>query len=99
MIKRLLLTLAMVTLGAAAATAAPLNAKVTAIDKDTVQVVVEGKLPDWVKKGGKVRFLSAKGMIVSVQADTVAIATAKASQTKVGNAVTLDKPRAGVSGC
>lgn len=98
MIKHLTLTLAMLAL-AASASAAPLKAKVTAVEKDTVRVAVEGKLPDWVKKGGKVRFLGAKGVIVKVLADTVSIATPNAVQTKVGNAVTLDKPRVGPSGC
>lgn len=99
MLRRLALTLALLAFGTAAALAAPLNGKVTAIDKDKVQVVVAGKLADWVKKGNPVRFLGTKGKIVSVSADTVTIATPKSGTAKVGQAVTLEKPRPGVSGC
>lgn len=101
MFKRLALTLALLAFGAAMAFAAPppMNGKVTAVDAPKVQVVVTGKLAVWVKKGNNVRFLGTKGKIVSVSADTVTISTPKAGTAKVGQPVTLEKPRPGVSGC
>lgn len=99
MLKRLALTLGLLVFGAAVAFAAPLNGKITAIDKDQVKVQVVEKLPDWVKAGKNVRFLATKGKIVAVAADVVTITTPKAGTAKVGQAVTLEKPRPGVSGC
>ncbi len=103
MIKRFALALVTLAFGATAAAAAPppapMNAKVIAINKDTVQVVLEGKAADWMKKGGKVRFLGGRAYIVAIATDTLSITTPKSSQTKVGAAVKLEKPRAGVSGC
>lgn len=98
-IRRVVLPLVLLAFTATTALAAPMKGKVTSIEKDKVRVVVAGKLAEWIKKGSKVRFLSARGMIAGVSADTVSITTPKASQAKVGQEVTLEKPRPGVSGC
>ena len=97
--KPLALALVLVTLGVTVALAAPVKGKVVAIDKNRVTVVVAEKLPTWAKKGMNVRFLEARSLIVAISADTVTISCPKAAKTKVGSAVTLEKPKAGVAGC
>lgn len=99
MLKRLALALGLLVFMAAVALAAPLKGKILTIEKDQVQVKVTDKLEDWIKKGASVRFLAAKGKIVSVAGDTVTVSSTKAGTAKVGQDVTLEKPRAGVSGC
>ncbi len=99
MLKRLALVLGLLVFGAVAALAAPLNGKITAVDKDQVKVQVVEKLPDWVKVGKNVRFLATKGKVLAVAGDVVTLSTTKAGTVKVGQAVTLEKPRPGVSGC
>jgi hypothetical protein len=100
MVKRLAFALVLLALGASLALAAPMSGKVISINKPEVRVVVKGKLADWVKKGAPVRFLSMRGTITGVSADTVSISSPKAEKTKVGAIVTLEKPRSpSAAGC
>lgn len=50
------------SLFAAAATAAA--GKIAAVDGSKVQVVVDGKMPDWVKKGAVVKLTDEAGKVV-----------------------------------
>ena len=99
MMRRLVLTAVVLACVATSALAAPMTGKVAGIKKQEVRVVVAGKPADWVKKGAKIRFLGTKGWVVGVAADTVTISTPKASTTKVGATVTLEKPVPTAVGC
>ena len=103
--KRILLTFVLI-----AAIAAPVftagkavTGKVTAIDGTKITVAIDGDKPDWVKKNGFVKFKSGTGKITEVSAPDIKPATfvatyKKASEMKVGDAVTFEKGLS-VAGC
>ena len=97
--RRLILTGVLLAMTVSAALAAPISGKVHCIRKQVVCVVLSDKPAVWVKKGAGVRFLGARGTITEVVADTVKISTPRFAKTKVGEVVTLEKPRANVAGC
>ncbi len=99
MLRRLALACLVTAFAASAALAAPMTGKVLQVQKKQVRLVLTSKAADWVKKGAAVRFLGARGTIVSVAKDTLVVSTPNAAKTKPGETVTLDKPRAGVAGC
>lgn len=97
--KRIALALALVALGASVALAAPLTGKVLTVEKEQLRVVLNAKPESWIKKGGKVRVLEGRGLIVEIAGDTLVISTPKAEKAKVGDEIKILKPRAGVAGC
>ncbi len=108
MFKRLVLAAILALLVAVAATAAPLPGKVVSTAADTVVVVAHFEKADWLKVGAAVRLMNAdkgavvgKSMVVGVADSTVTLVApkGKAKDLKPGSAVTLDKPKAGMSGC
>jgi len=105
--KRFILTLVLIAAIAAPvfAAAPPKTAagKVTAIEGTKVTIAIEGDKPEWVKKNGFVKFKSGTGKIVEVSASDIKPATfvatyKKASDMKVGDAVTFEKGLS-VAGC
>ncbi len=97
--RRLLITVVMLAVMATAAMAAPQSGKVIKIQNKEVSLVLGAKPAIWVKKGGPVRFLGARAMVVSIASDTLVLSTPNAAKTKVGETVTIDKPRASGAGC
>ena len=99
MLKRWLLTGALLAAAVTAAVAAPMSGKVVKVQKQEVRLVLTGKPADWVKKGTAIKFLGARGTILGVAKDTVTVSTPNAAKTKAGETVTLDKARATAAGC
>ena len=105
MMKRTLTALILVAAVAVSPMAAAKTAtgKVTAIDGTKVTIAIEGERPDWIKKNGPVKFKVGPGKILEVSAKdatpfTIVVNTKKASEMKVGEAVTFEKGLA-MSGC
>ncbi len=105
---RLILAAVLALFAAAAATAAPLPGKVATTAADTVVVIAHFEKIDWLKVGAAVRLMDAdkgavvgKSMVIGVADSTVTLVApkGKAKNLKAGSAVTLDKPKAGMSGC
>ncbi len=97
---RLLLAALAVALGASAAlAAAPFTGKIAVVNKQHICILVSAKPEVWMKKGAKVRVLGGRATIVNVVADTLCVVSPKAAGAKVGEKVTLEKPRAGATGC
>ena len=99
MFKKLTLAFLILAFTAGAALAAPLTAKVATVDTKSIQGTLDAeKAPAWVKKGAaiKIKGLGA-AKITEVAGKTVTISTSKASDTKVGEAISFDK--AGSVGC
>jgi hypothetical protein len=103
--KRLLTALVLITVMAVSAMAATktVSGKVTAIDGTKITIAIDGERADWIKKNGFVKFKVGPGKIVDVSAAdvtplTIVVNTKKASEFKVGDAVTFEKGLA-VSGC
>jgi hypothetical protein len=77
--------------------------KITAIDGTKITIAIEGERPDWIKKNAPVKFKVGPGKIVELSAPdvtpfTIIVNTKKASEMKVGEAVTFEKGLA-MSGC
>jgi hypothetical protein len=105
MMKRTLTALILAAAVAVSALAAAKTAtgKITAIDGTKVTIALEGERPDWIKKNGPVKFKIGPGKIVELSAAdakpfTIVVNTKKASEMKVGDAVTFEKGLA-TSGC
>ena len=99
MFKRFVLALVILAFAAGTAMAAPLTAKVATVDTKSVVVTLDAdKAPAWVKKGAaiKIKGLGA-AKITEVSGKSVTISTSKASEVKVGDAISFDK--AGSVGC
>jgi predicted secreted protein len=99
MIKRFLVALAVVVLGATLALAAPMKGKVTAIDGKKVQVELVGEKADWMKKGAPVKFKGGVGRIVEITDNKVTFNSKKADTLKAGDEIDLDKGPATLEGC
>ena len=108
MLRRLVFVIILAGIGVAAALAAPLPATVQSTAADTVVVDVKFEKPVWMKEGLPVRVvrvekdvLIGKSMIIDVADSTITILTpkGKAKNLKPGASITLDKPRAGMTGC
>jgi hypothetical protein len=108
MFRRLAIIVALAGIGATAALAAPLTGKVQSTAADTVVVIVNFEKIEWVKKGASVRLVAAekgavigKCVIISAADSTVTLLApkTKAKGLAPGAAVTLDKPKAGMTGC
>jgi len=105
MIKRITLAIALLAFAVAAAVAAPWTGTVAAIDGKNVQITVAAEKPDWVKKGAAVVVKDeagktiAGGKVTEVSGASITISSRKASELKVGQAVTLEKSKGALAGC
>jgi predicted secreted protein len=99
MIRRLLVAAAAVALSAGLALAAPVRAKVTAIDGRKVTIeLVDGKA-DWMKKGAPVKFKGGVGRIREIAEKTITMNSRAADKLKVGDEIEVDKGPATLEGC
>jgi hypothetical protein len=105
MLKRTALALMLAAAVAVSAMAAAKTAtgKVTAIDGTKVTIALEGERPDFIKKNAPVKFKVGPGKIIELSAPdakpfTIVVNTKKASEMKVGDAVTFEKGLS-TSGC
>ncbi len=99
MIKRFLVALSVVALGATLALAAPVKAKVTAIDGKKVTVELVDEKADWMKKGAPVKFKGGVGRIREIVDKTITMNSKKADILKIGDEIELDKGPAMLEGC
>lgn len=99
MLKPIAITCGLLVIGTATALAAPFTAKVAAVNKSHVCLVVSQAPEAWMKKGAKVRVFGGKAMIVNVVPDTICVMSPNAGKAKVGATVPIEKPRAGAAGC
>jgi len=99
MMKRLLVALVALALGATVALAAPVKAKVTAIDGKKVTVELVDEKADWMKKGAPVKFKGGVGRIREIVDKTIAMNSKNAEKLKVGDEIELDKGPATLEGC
>jgi hypothetical protein len=99
MLKRWLLTGALLAAMSTTAVAAPMSGKVVRVQKQEVRLVLVGKPADWVKKGTAIKFLGARATILGVAKDTLTVSSPNAAKTKAGETVTFDKARATAAGC
>lgn len=99
MLGRIVLTVALLAGFATAALAAPITGKVIKVQDKQVRVVLSVKPAVWMKKGAFVRFLGGRSTLTAVGGDTLTITTPNAAKTKVGESVTVEKPRASAAGC
>jgi opacity protein-like surface antigen len=99
MMKRLLVALATVAVSASLALAAPVKAKVTAIDGKKVTIELVDAKADWMKKGAPVKFKGGVGRITDVVENTVTMNSKNASKLTVGGEIELDKGPATLEGC
>jgi hypothetical protein len=99
MIKRFLVAVSVVALGATLALAAPVKAKVTAIDGKKVTVDLVDEKAEWMKKGAPVKFKGGVGRIREIVDKTITMNSKKADILKVGDEIELDKGPAMLEGC
>lgn len=108
MFRRLVFVVILASLGATAAMAAPLPGKVKSTASDTLVVVVKMENVEWLVVGKPVRLMDAdkgalvgKSMVIGIADSTVTVVApkGKAKNLKPGSSVTMEKPKAGMSGC
>jgi opacity protein-like surface antigen len=99
MIKRFLVALAAVAVSASLALAAPVKAKVTAIDGKKVTIELVDAKADWMKKGAPVKFKGGVGRITDITENTVTMNSKNASKLTVGGEIEVDKGPATLEGC
>lgn len=108
MFRRLAFVMILAGIGAAAAMAAPLPGKVHSTSADTLVVVVKLENVDWLVVGKPVRLMDAdkgalvgKSTVIAIADSTVTVVApkGKAKNLKPGSSVTMEKPKAGMSGC
>jgi hypothetical protein len=99
MIKRFLVAVSVVALGATLALAAPVKAKVTAIEGKKVTVELVDEKAEWMKKGAPVKFKGGVGRIREIVDKTITMNSKKADILKVGDEIELDKGPAMLEGC
>lgn len=108
MFRRLAFVIILAGIGVAAALAAPLPGKVQSAASDTLVVVVNLENVEWLVVGKPVRLMDAdkgalvgKSMVIGVADSTVTLVApkGKAKNLKPGSSVTMEKPKAGMSGC
>jgi predicted secreted protein len=99
MIKRFLVALAAVAVSASLALAAPVKAKVTAIDGKKVTIELVDEKADWMKKGAPVKFKGGVGRIREIVEKTVTMNSKNASKLTVGDEIEVDKGPATLEGC
>ena len=99
MLKRFLVAITVVVLGAAVALAEPMQGKVTAIDGKKVQIELTGEKAAWLKKGAPVKFKGGVGRVVEIKDAALTINSKNASKLTVGDEIELDKGPATLEGC
>jgi predicted secreted protein len=99
MIKRFVVAAAAVALSATLAFAAPVKAKVTAIDGKKVTVDLVDEKAVWMKKGAPVKFKGGVGRIQEIADKTITVNSKNAAKLKVGDEIELDKGPARLEGC
>lgn len=108
MLKRLAFVMILAGIGAAAALAAPLPGKVQSTAADTVVVAVKIENVEWLAVGKPVRLMDAdkkllvgKSTVIAIGDSTVTLVApkGKAKNLAAGSSVTMEKPKAGMSGC
>jgi preprotein translocase subunit YajC len=99
MLKRLLVAVAVVLLGAAVALAAPMQGKVKGIEGTKVQIELTGEKAAWLKKGAPVKWKGGVGRVVEIKDAALTINSKSSSKLKVGDAIELDKGPADLAGC
>jgi len=99
MIKRFVVAAAAVVLSASMALAAPVKAKVTAIDGKKVTVELVDEKAEWMKKGAPVKFKGGVGRIREIVDKTITMNSKNAEKLKVGDEIELDKGPATLEGC
>jgi opacity protein-like surface antigen len=99
MIKRFLVALAAVAVSASLALAAPVKAKVTAIDGKKVTIELVDAKADWMKKGAPVKFKGGVGRITDITENTFTMNSKNASKLTVGGEIEVDKGPATLEGC
>jgi ABC-type transporter Mla subunit MlaD len=98
MFKRIVLALVAVAFVATAAFAAPVAAKVSAVDGDKVTVALQADKPAWMKVGAPVKIKNVgPGKVAAIDGTSVTITTKKAGDLKAGQDVSIDK--GGMAGC
>lgn len=106
MFKRLILVLSFMAIGLVTSYAAEnTTGKVIALEKNQIQITVDGEMPTWCHKGRGVMLLDEAGKAivrrarVIEQAETnITVRSNSAGNLKVGDTVTLQKSRVS-SGC
>jgi hypothetical protein len=88
-----------------AAQAATPTGKVVAVEGNKIQIVVQGEVTAWMKKGGVVKVSNEAGKIVESAAKvteaaekTLTLTTREDATVKVGDTISLQKGRV-TSGC
>jgi hypothetical protein len=99
MTKRFLVALAAVAVSATMALAAPVKARVTAIEGKKVTVELVDEKADWMKKGAPVKFKGGVGRIREIVDKTVTMNSKNADKLAVGAEIELDKGPATLEGC
>jgi len=99
MIKRFVVAAAAVALSASLALAAPVKAKVTAIDGKKVTIELVDEKADWMKKGAPVKFKGGVGRIREMVEKTITMNTRAADKLKVGDEIEVEKGPATLEGC
>lgn len=99
MIKRFVTALAVLAFSASLALAAPVKAKVTAIDGRKVTVELVDEQADWMKKGAPVKFKGGVGRIREIVEKTITMNSRSAAKLTVGDELELEKGPATLEGC
>ena len=99
MIKRFVVAAVAVVLSASLALAAPVKAKVTAIDGKKVTVDLVDEKAEWMKKGAPVKFKGGVGRIREIVDKAITMNSKNAEKLKVGDEIELDKGPAMLEGC
>lgn len=108
MLKRIIAVLVALSFGLASAfaaqTASP-TGKVLAVDGTQIQIVIQGEVAAWMKKGAVVKvaneagkILESAGKVTEVAEKTLTVTTREATAVKVGDTISLQKGRV-TSGC
>jgi hypothetical protein len=108
MFKRIIAIVVALSFGLASAFAAQAAAptgKVVAVDGTKIQIVVQGEIAAWMKKGGVVKVSNEAGKILESAAKvteaaekTLTLTTKEAAAVKVGDTVSLQKGKV-TTGC
>jgi len=99
MMKRVVVALAVALFAGTLALAAPVKAKVTAIDGKKVTVDLVDEKAEWMKKGAPVKFKGGVGRIREIVDKTITMNSKSAEKLKVGDEIELDKGPATLEGC
>jgi predicted secreted protein len=99
MFKRTLAAAAAVALAATLALAAPVKAKVAAVEGKKVTIELVGEKADWMKKGAPVKWKGGIGRITEVAEGKLTVNSKKADTLKPGDELELEKGPATLEGC